>query len=202
MTLILLMALIGFVTVAGTAVIGGVVYGARTARQRTLALPPAPAAERNGMNLRVRDIITHLDRDYLVIGKVAFSETGRTWYAYRLQDGVRLRWLRVARHDNIELHLVDEVDGQDFQSRPPESLTHGLVTYRLTQRGTARATHTGSTGWDEASRVEWYEYRGPADHALFLDRWSGTCAAQAGRQIDAHHLEFLPGDLVEAEAHG
>lgn len=100
------------------------------------------------------------------------------------------------------MNLVDEVDGLDFQSAPPETLTHGLVNYRLSGRGTAKASHDGSTGWEEAARVEWYEYRGPADHALFLDRWSGTCAAQAGRRIETHHIEFLPGDLVEAQANG
>ena len=200
MIVLLLLIVVGFVTVAGTFAIGSAVYAARSARRAPRALPPP--AERDATNLRVRDIITHLDRDYLVIGRVTLTEAGRTWWAYRLQDGARLRWLRAARYDTVEAHLVDDIDGLDFHSEPPDTLTHGLVTYRLGRRGTARAAHEGSTGWEEATRVEWYEYRGPADHALFLDRWAGTCAAQAGRKMEPHHLEFLPGDLVEAEANG
>ncbi len=202
MTILLLIALVGMVTVVGTVAIGGAMFGARTSRRRARALPPPKLEERDGTNLRVRDVVSHLDRDYLVIGRVRLTESGRTWYAYRLQDGVRLRWLRVAHGDEIEMHLADEVDGHNFHNEPPESLTHGLVTYKLLARGSARAVHTGSTGWDEATRVEWFHYAGPGDHVLFLDQWAGTCAAQAGKHVEAHHLEFLPGDLVEAEANG
>jgi hypothetical protein len=151
------------------------------------------------MNLRVRDIVTHLDRDYLVIGKITFEEAGRRWYAYRLQDGVRLRWLRASRGDTVDLVLVDELDGMSVSAHPPEEIIHGLVPYRLSAHGTARAVHSGSTGWEVVPRAVWFAYTGPGDHRLFVERWAATSCAYAGREVAPYELDYLPGDLVEAD---
>ena len=199
MGLILVLIVAGFLVVAGGVVAGGTIAYARRRRRLESPAPLAlPAPERNPLNLRVRDIVTHLDRDYIIVGRIVFREAGRTWYAYRLQDGLRIRWLRATMGDTIQVIMVEREEGLDFATQPPERIAQGLVTYRLVGRGDARVEHSGSTGREELSRVEWFDYEGPADHVLYIERWGARCSGMVGRSIDATQLEFLPGDLVEA----
>ena len=47
--------------------------------------------------------------------------------------------------------------------------------------------------------MEFFEYRAPGQKVLFKEIQQGVERTSVGRRIEAHHLEFLPGDDISKE---
>lgn len=155
---------------------------------------PKPA--RTLTTLRVNDIVTWLDQDFLVEGKLVYSEDGDEWYDFRLVDGDEVVWLAVEDDDELETAFFRMVDDLSFTSRPPEEILYEGVRYRQQERGTAQVTKHGKTGKKSAGTVKYFEYEAPGGKYLSVEQWGENFEVSVGEEIRPSNLEILPGDEV------
>ncbi|MFH0901861.1 MAG: DUF4178 domain-containing protein [Pseudomonadota bacterium] len=166
---------------------------------------PSPLLlERTVLEARPNDIVQHDGRDMLVEGTITYEEDGRSFRAARLVDGSNEQWLIVGldRGTRESGRLLRVASDLALAGYPPEQLVHGGVPFRLTRRGTATATLSGSipglsaAGTDSAIssvRCRYWDYDGAEGQSLFVEQWSDSYRAMVGRRISLDVLGFLPG---------
>ena len=158
------------------------------------ALPKGP---RNLLNLQVNDIVSHFMTDYMVEGKLIYSEDGDEWYDYMLVDGDKTVWLSVEDDDRLEVSLFHEIDDLNFTSKPPEFITYQGLKYELEEWGKARVTRVGQTGTKQGMSCKYFEYEAPGGKYMSIEQWGeGSFEVSIGEDIRPNELEILPGDEV------
>ena len=184
------MIIVGGVTLGG----GLMLIGRHGDTQRLL---PAPE-NRTLCQMRQGDALAVMGETFLVEGCATFTEQGTSRWAYRISDGPTRRWFYVQRSDEIRAWLLDEAQGLDFDARPPDSLTHQGVGFRLEILGKTRVSLEGQTDRSpQAGQIEYYHFKGFGDHVLVVERWGpGECRSMTGRQVEVSGVELLPGDPV------
>ena len=156
--------------------------------QQTKALPAA-AEDRTPLTLQVGDVVTHLDRDFLVEGALLLSESPRAARLCRLIDGAQERFL-YATSSNEEAWLLEETmtlpEGRPELVRSPEAL-------RVERRWRATAQTVGRIGKRTFDAdVQVYEYVG-GDKLLLLLDGPARSLGFIGLRLLPHAVEFLPG---------
>ena len=159
----------------------------------TAGLLEGPRDNVTVQNLRIGDIVSYLGQDFLVEGHLEYDEDGWTWDTYMLVDGDVVRWLTVEWDDELEVSLWDEVDLK-VSADPGDTLEWQGDTYTLDEEGSAGVTQTGSTGRRRGVRVVFYEYEGPNDRYLTVEKWGKDIEVSVGTFINAYALEIYPGD--------
>lgn len=154
-------------------------------------------SDRSLMELQLQDIVSHYGTDYIVEGKIQYREGGWTWVEYRLEDGDEIRWLEAEEDDGLQATLWREVDDLHIGAdEPPEFLEYEGVEFRISERGEARAQQEGKTGKKQGLTVEYFEYEGPEDRLLAVERWGGDVEVSKGKPIEPYELDVLPGDSI------
>ncbi|MEO6953012.1 MAG: hypothetical protein ABI321_14525 [Polyangia bacterium] len=156
--------------------------------QKPKALLPA-SVDRTPLTLQVGDIVTHLDRDFLVEGALLLSENPRAARLCRLIDGSTERFL-YATSANDEAWLLEEAttlpEGRPELVRSPEAL-------RVERRWRAAALTVGRIGKRTFDAdVQVYEYVG-GDKLLLLLDGPARSVGFVGLRLLPHAVDILPG---------
>lgn len=181
--------------VIAAVVIAGVVLVIQ--QQQAPALRPNSAAlplRRSVFTLQIGDIVQYDGADWVVEGKLTFTEDGFSWFEYLLQDGDRIRWLSVEEDDQVEVCWMETVSGVEISGAPPAQLTVNGVTYRQANSGQARMTRTGTTLNRQAQHCRYFDYEGPSPQVLSVEDWNGELEITVGQRIQPRSLSLLPGD--------
>lgn len=182
--------------------IGGRANGAdgdgrlRAGAAKAKALASA-TGDKTPLTLALNDIVTHLDRDYMIEGKLTYEEEGDQWWEYRLVDGDDEIYLCVEDDDRLELTLWRQIDLHVPESGPPESVVHDGDRYRCVERGEASVTREGKTGRKSGLTCRYWDYEGPGDKLVGVERWGQSYETWAGEEVPEGRLDILPGDLID-----
>jgi hypothetical protein len=154
-------------------------------------------AERTVRTLRLNDIFSHMGDDYIVVGKLTYEEDGDVWWEHMLEDGDKLRFLSVEDDDRLEVAIWEEIPLAISGSAPPETLEWEGEHYRSVERGEATVRRDGRTGVKEGMRCRYWEYEGPGDKRIAVEKWVGEWEVCLGTKVTDGSYDILPGDLVE-----
>ena len=144
----------------------------------------APPAELvNLATLKVNDAVTLDATDYVVTGKITYTVSGASFWAYLLQDGGKKTWLRVG--PGGETATCQEIK-LSVPSPLPESLQHGGKQFARGDGGTANVMVEGAGGVKRGS-VSYARYRA-GDVRLWLEDFGTETRAMLGQIIDAHDV--------------
>lgn len=178
------------------ALTGGAYYLYRISGQRAL-----PAAERakqleartSALGLRPGDIVVHYDKEYLVEGKLTYSEEGWSWYEFMLVDGEEVVWLSAEDDDRLELAFSRELDDFTLDAPPGPSLTYQGVSYKLREKGRARMTSEGKTGKKSDAICTYFDYVAPgAKQSLSVEQWGQSFDVYLQTPVRESELDILP----------
>lgn len=153
--------------------------------------------ERNLFNLQVGDFVDCLGTYWVVEGILTYDDDGFTWLEYMLADGDRLGWLAVEEDDMLEVSIsypTAEIDLDDYGGVPPKRLDFRGDSYRLVESGSAEMTRAGNTRDRNAERCDYYEYEGPDDKVLAIERWGNSWEVTYGESLSPSTLRLIPGD--------
>jgi Domain of unknown function (DUF4178) len=155
---------------------------------KTLALP---AVDRTPLTAQVGDIVEHLDRDWLVEGAIAFSESPRAARLCRLIDGAEERFLYAREHEQEAVWLLAPIDLTPDRA---EELIHDGEPLRLERRWHATVLTAGRLGRRVLEpELTVYEYTAPTGRFLLALDGATRATAFFGERLLPHALEILPG---------
>lgn len=161
------------------------------------------ASERTLTEVRVGDIVTMDNVDYVCEGTIAYDEDGQRWIAARCVDNQRVNWVVVGidRAASSSIRVLVEDNDAYVAGYPPEQLVVGDTTYRLDKRGTATCVLTGDVGGlaplmkgrpaGHVERCRWWLYMAPGDSTLLVEQWGADFRALRGHKVAPDALELM-----------
>jgi len=186
------------VLIVGIAIAVGFVLAVVWLISRARARKQQPGTrERNLFNLQVGDFVDYLGTFWVVEGILTYDDDGFTWLEYMLVDGDRVSWLAVEEDDRLEVSLsypTDEIDLDHYGGTPPKQLDFRGDSYRLVESGSATMTRTGNTRNRASERCDYYEYEGPDDKVLAIERWGNSWEVTFGDSLSPRSLQLVPGE--------
>src|SRR5690242_16891577 len=97
------------------------------------------------MKIQVRDVVSHLGRDYLVEGVVSYHVNGKRFQLARAVDGRDVVWVEPLRDDGDDrLVLFRELADLEMAIPPPESILYRGHTYLQRMAGKATVEIAGT----------------------------------------------------------
>jgi hypothetical protein len=210
-----ILVLVALLVVGGAATVGAVLF-VNEKRRRGLpggsgapGLPSGPSSERllerTVRDLRVGDVLTIDNRDFVVEGTVSYDEDGHRWTAGRLVDGDTVQWLvaGIERVGASTLRLLRYDPETEIAGYPPETLVIGDARFALDKRGTATARLAGDVGnlagvaaqrpENHVERCRWWLYNAAGDATVVLEQWGGEYRVLRGSKVAADTIELIPG---------
>lgn len=193
-------------------IVGGVAAVGIASRDRkrlapgmgTLQLGGEPAVtERTVAELRVNDVVTIDNDDYLCEGTINYDEDGHRWIGARCIDNQVVKWLVVGidRAGPGSIRLLVQDDDAHVAGYPPEAIVVGNTRYTLDKRGTATCTLHGDLGGlgqltkgrpaGHAERCRWWLYSAPGDATLLVEQWGSDYRALRGTKIADSAVELM-----------
>ena len=164
--------------------------------------PPAPGAPVDPLDshegvtdirtVRAGDMIDYRGTLYFVRGSLRLTEGGYSWAEHFLDDARGARcWISVEEDPDVEVVLWTE---REAPAEPGgEHLEIDGVTYRLSERGTARYRSEGTTSLAEQGSVEYVDYTGDGERALGFERFDGgKWEAGVGEAVVLSALRVYP----------
>jgi hypothetical protein len=139
-------------------------------------VPVDPLAGHEGVTdvrtVRAGDMVDYRGTLYFVRGSLRLTEGGYSWSEHFLDDARGARcWISVEEDPEVEVVLWTE---REAPAEPGgEHLEIDGVTYRLSERGTARYRSEGTTSLAEQGSVEYVDYTGDGERALGFERFDG-----------------------------
>lgn len=154
---------------------------------------PPKSTARNVLNLQVNDIVTYDLEDYIVVGKIAYNNSGYEWFAYNLKGDTRSIWLSGEMDDELEIGIYEKIQTK-ISKQIPEKLEIDGVTYYLEEQGSARITEgMGQAGAVTGQQVEYWEFESDDEKYLSVEKWGGDLEVSKGYPITAKELKIIAG---------
>ncbi len=137
--------------------------------------------------LKPNDALTYEGEDYVVSGRLEWSEGATRWHSYLLGGGSGELWL-FAEQGGTRLAIMRPV------AVPPDAGAEYVsidgVRYALTRQGTATVSVTGSTGSRGGLFVGYRRYDGPEGRFLWLEEWDEGPKAMLANQERAESFDL------------
>lgn len=166
--------------------------GFQSAGEFTPASALSSEAEGSLASLKIGDIVSYFDQDFVVEGKIDYNEDGWPWTCFMLVDGKNVRWLAIEEDDQLDVSLWEKID-LDLGQSPPEFIDYEGERFRLVEHGSARVAQTGQTGRRTGLNMEYFEYEGTSERGLSVEKWGREIEVSIGQSINPYSLEILPG---------
>ncbi|MGD1902568.1 MAG: DUF4178 domain-containing protein [Geitlerinemataceae cyanobacterium] len=157
------------------------------------SVPELPSLDRNVFTLQVGDIVQYDMRDWMVEGKLTYTEDGFSWFEYMLQDNDDIRWLSASEDDTVEVSWLETVNDLDISGTPPDEIDYNGVTYEQEDDGWATMQRSGTIQRRSAESCRYYDYEGPGRAVLSIENWDGDIEVSVGQSIRPSELVLLPG---------
>ena len=146
------------------------------------------------MKLRLRDIISHQGRDYVVEGLLTYRIGGKVHRLARIVDGDTVRWLEPAMDDiDDRLLWLSEVTDLEMATPPPATIAYGGQSYVPRLSGQATVEVAGKVPDRFAGTCELWRYRAAGDRFLQIERWPDRLVTLAGESVHKDMVDVLPG---------
>lgn len=155
--------------------------------------PELPSLNRNVFSLQIGDIVQYDLRDWVVEGKLIYTEDGFSWCEYMVQDGDDIRWLSVSEDDTVEVSWLQTVTDLEISGTPPETIAYNGVTYEQEDDGVASMKRLGTVQRKRAESCRYYDYEAPGRLVMSIENWEGDIEVSIGRSIRPSELTLLPG---------
>ncbi|HUS26970.1 MAG TPA: DUF4178 domain-containing protein [Kofleriaceae bacterium] len=161
--------------------------------------------ERTVRDVRVDDVLTIDNKDFIVEGLVSYDEDGHRWSAARCADGTDVRWVFVGieRTGSSATRLMALDESTPMTGYPPEALVIGETRYALDKRGTATCTLRGDVGplggltkdrpEGHTERCRWWLYNAPGDDTVIVEQWGSDYRVLRGKKVSESTIELMPG---------
>jgi Domain of unknown function (DUF4178) len=204
--LLVVLAVIGGVSAVGVAAsrrkslpAGG------TAQKQLEAGSGGDLMERSVRDLRVGDVLTIDNKDFIVEGAVNYDEDGHRWVAGRCVDVKDNRWVMVGleRTGSSASRLLTQDETTQVSGYPPEALVIGEVRFALDKRGTATCQLRGDVGPlaglakdrpdGHTERCRWWLYSAPGDDTMIVEQWGSDYRVLRGKKVSDATIELMPG---------
>jgi len=182
-----------FIIVTIVVVIGAFVVMQRQQLSGSGATPALPSLDRNVFTLQIGDIVQYEARDWVVEGKLIYTEDGFSWLEYMLQDGDDIRWLSASEDDTVDISWLETVTDLEVSSTPPDEIDYNGVTYEQEEDGWASMKRQGTIQRKQAEECRYYDYEGPGRAVMSIENWDGDIEVSVGRSIRPSELTLLPG---------
>ena len=194
--------------VGGAAAVGIAVKGRRKSLPSgggPKLLSEGSGIERTVRDLRVDDVLTMDNKDFLCEGLISYDEDGHRWIAGRVVDGKDTQWLVVGidRAGTSSTRVLTQDESQSITGYPPEALVIGEVRYVLDKRGAATCQLHGDVGplgdlkkdrpAGHVERCRWWLYSAPGDDTLLIEQWGADYRVLRGRKVVDGIVELIPG---------
>lgn len=144
-------------------------------------------------DMEIGDIIQYAGQDWVVEGRLVYTEDGFSWLEYMLQDGDDIAWLSVEEDDWVTVALSFPVTNLEVSDSPPPELAYGGSVYRCTDSGMATMRREGNLRRPEAESCRYFDYEGDNKQVLSVENWGGDLEVTAGTIIPPSSLTILPG---------
>ncbi len=201
--------LLMLLTVVGGAAVVGIAAKERRKSLRSgggpKLLSEASGIERTVRDLRVDDVLTMDNKDFLCEGLISYDEDGHRWIAGRVVDGKDTQWLVVGidRAGTSSTRVLTQDESQSITGYPPEALVIGEVRYVLDKRGAATCQLFGDVGplgdlkrdrpAGHVERCRWWLYSAPGDDTLLVEQWGADYRVLRGRKVVDGIVDLIPG---------
>jgi hypothetical protein len=189
------------------AVVGGVAALGVAGARKQLAAGAAPKAleagaqERTLGDVRVDDIVTIEQKDYVCEGVVNYDEDGHRWIGARCVDNQVVKWLVVGleRTGAGTTRLLEQDAETHVTGYPPEAIVVGELRYALDKRGTATCELKGDTGGlgdakrapGSVERCRWWLYSAPGDDTMVVEQWGADYRVLRGKKVSEGMIELM-----------
>ncbi|HEX7588833.1 MAG TPA: DUF4178 domain-containing protein [Anaerolineae bacterium] len=144
----------------------------------TTKAPPKELVNLAG--LKVNDAISFENADYIVTGKITYSVSAGSFWAYLLQDGPAKSWLRVGPGGETAICQETKIS---VPSPSPESLQQGGKLFTQTDLGTATVQVEGVGGVKRGS-VSYARYGDNGDARLWIEDYGTETRVMTGHIVD------------------
>jgi Domain of unknown function (DUF4178) len=159
----------------------------------SIPAPELPSLNRNVFSLQIGDIVQYDLRDWVVEGKLIYTEEGFSWFEYMVQDGDDICWLAVSEDDTVEVSWLQTVTDLEISGTPPQTIAYNGVTYEQEDDGVASMKRIGTVQRKRAELCRYYDYEGPGRLVMSIENWDGEIEVSIGRSIRPSELTLLPG---------
>lgn len=130
-------------------------------------------------NLKPNDALSFEGEDYIVSGRLDWTEGATVWQTYLLGGGEGEVWL-LAEQGGTGLAVLNPT------ALPPDAGAQTVsvegTQYALANQGTATVSVTGATGTRGGLFVGYRRYSGPGGRFLWMEEWDEGPKALLGRQ--------------------
>ncbi len=148
---------------------------------------PTGVPEASGFtNLKPNDALSYESEDYVITGKLQWSEGASQWYTYLLGGGTGELWLFVEQ-GGTSLAMMRPVQVPSDAGNP--TVTVEGAQWTLAGRGTATVSVTGASGSRGGLFVGYQRYQGPGGF-LWVEEWDEGPKAYLGQPERAENLEL------------
>lgn len=172
-------------------------------RQLTAGDDSAHLLERGVGDLRLGDVISRDERDWIVEGLLLYDEDGHRWSAGRLVDVDDERWLVVGmdRSGTASAQWLSVAPDIEVGSYPPDTIVTADKRFPLDKRGNATVKIVGAggdlpggaVGKAQVARCRWWRYQAPGTDCILIEDWGGDFRALRGQTLRFSDLGFMPG---------
>jgi hypothetical protein len=135
-------------------------------------------------SLKVNDAVTYGGTDYVVSGKITYTISAGSFWAFLLADGGSKLWLRVG--PGGEIAACREIE-MSVPSPQPETLSHRGKNYARGDSGAAQVSVEGAGGVKRGT-VNYARYRSSGSARLWIEDFSGESRVMAGQTLDASEI--------------
>lgn len=183
-----------FLAIAASVSVASLMLWSQAKRAQDQKTPRALPAhvDRTPLTVQIGDVVEHLDRDWLVEGALALSESPRGARLCRLMDGAEECYLYAGSHTDETAWLLRALE--TVPEARTEELAHDGERLRLERRWQAAVLSAGKLGRRSYEpELTIYEYAGAAGRLLLVLDGATKHTAFLGDRVLPHALEILPG---------
>jgi hypothetical protein len=145
------------------------------------------------MKLRLRDVISHQGRDFVVEAILTYRLGAKSYPLARAVDGDDVRWVEPLLDDSDDRYLFfKEVRNLPLSLPPPATISYGGASYVPRMSGTATVEIEGTAPGRAAGPVEFWRYRAAGDVFLQIEKWPSLTVALAGESVHKDMVEIFP----------
>lgn len=144
-------------------------------------------------SLKVDDIVTYDLEDYIVIGKLVYSDSGYKWYAYHIKGESKNVWLAAELDDELELGIYERIPTQVTTIK--KELVVNEITYYQEEHGMAKIVEAiGQVGATVGQSVEYWDFESDdEENYLSVEKWGGDIELSYGYPISLKEISWIAG---------
>ncbi len=205
--LLIVLAVVGGVSAVGVAANRrkSLPAGSGSAQKQLPAGPGGDLVERTVRDMRVGDVLTFDNNDFIVEGAVLYDEDGHRWVCGRCVDAGDTRWVMVGleRTGSSTTRILTQDETTQVSGYPPEVMVIGELRFALDKRGTATCQLKGDVGplgglhkdrpEGHAERCRWWLYSAPGDDTMMVEQWGSDYRVLRGKKVGDATIELMPG---------